>query len=74
MHGAHVDDFRAFVVDFDYDNDGDVDWADFNVFRYCFQGPGATYAPGHLCVGEDGDGDLDVDVADFQRFQARFGR
>ncbi len=57
---------------FDYDTDGDVDLTDFNVFRYCFKGPGKTYAAGHLCLKEDADGDTDVDLADFAGFQAAF--
>jgi hypothetical protein len=72
IHGAHVENFSAICANFDYDGDGDVDFDDYLVFGFCFQGPGVTYAPGHFCAGEDGDGDLDVDLADFCVLQRHF--
>ncbi len=57
---------------FDYDRDGDVDWADFNIFVWCFQGPDNLYNPGHICLEMDGDGDYDVDMADFTLLQQTF--
>jgi len=72
VHGTHAENFHVLCVDFDYDDDGDVDINDFFVFVFCFQGPGTTYSPGHICTGEDGDGDLDVDLADFSVFQTYF--
>jgi hypothetical protein len=59
-------------IPFDYDQDGDVDWADFGVFRFCFREPGFVYAPGNLCRAEDADGDADVDLVDFSAFQRAF--
>jgi hypothetical protein len=56
----------------DFDNDGDVDFADFQVMSFCWQGPGNTYAPGQVCLEFDGDGDRDVDMLDFARFQQEF--
>lgn len=55
---------------FDFDNDGDVDFNDFQVFLFCWQGPGITYPPGQICLEFDGDGDSDVDMADFRLMQA----
>ncbi len=72
IHGAHAENFDVLCVDFDYDDDGDVDIDDFYIFVFCFKGPGTTYAPGHICAGEDGDGDLDVDLADVSLLQAYF--
>jgi hypothetical protein len=60
----------------DYDNDGDVDNADFRYFADCLTGPGQTPNPstGVVCsvvctqvFDFDGDGDVDLnDYADFQ--------
>lgn len=71
-HGAHAENFHAFCVDFDADDDGDVDVNDLNVLLFCMQGPGAAYAPTHFCARADGDGDLDVDLADLAAFQRYF--
>ncbi len=55
----------------DYDDDSDVDLADFAVFGSCFNGPNRLPAqPG--CAGVDADGDSDVDLTDFAQFQACF--
>jgi hypothetical protein len=59
-------------LQFDFDDDGDVDNSDFNIFRFCFQGPGTTYTPGHVCLEMDGDFDFDVDLGDFYLFQQAF--
>jgi hypothetical protein len=72
VHGTRAENFRAFCIDFDSDDDGDVDRDDFIVFSFCFQGPDLTFVPGHFCAAEDGDGDLDVDLADFYLFQRYF--
>ena len=72
VHGAHAENFGVFCADFDYDGDGDVDFNDFLVFAFCFQGPDTTYPPGHICSGEDGDGDLDVDLTDYLVMQAYY--
>ncbi len=58
---------------FDYDHDGDVDWADYLIFVFCFKGPGFLYNPGHLCLNEDNNGDRDVDLNDFAVLQQYFG-
>lgn len=57
---------------FDFDNDGDVDFTDFQVMLFCWQGPGSTYPPGQVCLEFDNDGDRDVDLADFWRMQQAF--
>ncbi len=51
----------------DFDEDGDVDLADFGHFQACYTAPGVTPAPG--CVDADLDGDGDVDPDDFGLFQ-----
>jgi hypothetical protein len=52
----------------DYDDDGDVDSADFMVFQGCYNGP--NNPPQHAgCEESDIDGDGDVDSADFTLFQ-----
>lgn len=56
-------------LQFDFDNDGDVDFNDFQVLLFCWQGPGVTYPPGQICLEFDADGDSDVDMKDFWRFQ-----
>jgi hypothetical protein len=72
VRGTHAENFNALCIDFDSDDDGDVDINDFLAFAFCFQGPNVTYSPGHFCAGEDGDGDLDVDLGDFSVLQTRF--
>jgi len=72
VHGARVDNFSVMALDFDWDNDGDIDLTDFAVFAYCLQGPGDTFATGHMCLEMDGDGDYDVDLADFALMQTIF--
>ena len=57
---------------FDFDNDHDVDFDDFNIFLWCFQGPDLGYTSGHMCLEMDGDGDLDVDQLDFALFQQAY--
>ncbi|RMF80681.1 MAG: hypothetical protein D6744_07975 [Planctomycetota bacterium] len=59
-------------IPFDFDNDGDVDAADFSIYLFCMLGPDATFAPGNVCLDMDGDDDFDVDVADFSMFQRAF--
>lgn len=54
---------------FDYDWDCDVDFYDFTMFLWCFQGPEIQYADGHMCVDVKGEEDLDIDLADFQILQ-----
>ncbi|HOW19720.1 MAG TPA: immunoglobulin domain-containing protein, partial [Phycisphaerae bacterium] len=55
----------------DFDEDGDVDLADFTTFQACFNGPNRPPKPG--CAGNaDFDGDSDVDLTDFATFQACF--
>jgi hypothetical protein len=51
----------------DYDNDCDVDQADYQAFQTCASGPGCAYA--NDCDNRDFDGDNDVDQADFATFQ-----
>ncbi len=55
----------------DFNTDGDVDLADFNLFQVCFNGPNAPWPPS-CSVDADFDGDRDVDLADFLTFQACF--
>ncbi len=59
-------------LEFDFDNDGDVDFADFNVFTFCLRGPGFNYGSTHICREFDGNGDTDVDLGDFAEFQRAF--
>lgn len=57
----------------DFDNDGDIDTEDFNIFVQCFGGsanpPAATCPAG---VDADSDGDGDVDITDFLLFAQNF--
>lgn len=63
----------------DFDQDGDVDLDDFEVFCGCLGGPGVSYDPppsgcaldlgGSGFLAADLDEDGDVDVADFAAFQ-----
>ncbi len=55
----------------DFDNDGDVDLADFSAFSNCFNGPNSPPASAD-CRGPDLDGDGDVDLGDFSLFQDCF--
>ena len=57
---------------FDFDRDGDVDFADFQIYAFCAQGPDVDYPGGNFCLEMDGDGDSDVDLADFELFQLGF--
>jgi len=51
----------------DYDNDCDVDQADFNLFNACLSGSAIPYIGG--CGSKNLDGDGDVDLSDFGIFQ-----
>lgn len=53
-------------TDGDFDDDGDVDLADFAPFEICFTGPGGAFAPG--CEPGDFDGDADIDCSDWAQF------
>ncbi len=55
----------------DFDEDGDVDLADFSVFRMCFGGPNQPL-PYPECGPVDLDGDADADLTDFALFQSCF--
>jgi hypothetical protein len=62
---------RPVYVAADFDQDSDVDLADFAMFQLCFAGPNRP--PGINCsAGADFDNDGDVDLADFAAFQACF--
>jgi hypothetical protein len=54
----------------DFDNDGDVDAADFLIFQGCFNGPNRP--PGKGDADADWDRDGDVDGLDFLAFQGVF--
>ncbi len=54
----------------DYDLDGDVDGADFDIWRTCFSGPQTVSTGG--CDDVRLDEDEDVDVADFTELQRQF--
>jgi hypothetical protein len=66
-------------VQSDFDRDGDVDLADFEVFSACMAGPSVSYdpPPSGCPLNPDADGflaadldqDRDVDLADFRVFQ-----
>ncbi|GJM24081.1 MAG: hypothetical protein DHS20C16_04960 [Phycisphaerae bacterium] len=70
--GTRADNFRAIWLDFDWDDDGDVDLTDFNIFALCASGPATAYPEGHICLSMDGSGDLKIDLADFQLMQEVF--
>jgi hypothetical protein len=53
----------------DFNDDGDVDLADYGVFLWCFSGPGKTL-PYDECHIADFDQDQDVDLVDFAAFLA----
>lgn len=55
----------------DFDNDGDVDIADFSLFAECFRGSGQGI-PNERCRPADLDGDNDIDIADFSTFAENF--
>ena len=59
-------------IPFDFNNDGDVDFADFASFRFCLRGPDLPYAGGNFCLEFDGDGDDDVDILDFAQMELYF--
>jgi len=63
---------NAAPLPFDFDDDGDIDAADFNVFQFCYRGPDDFYVSGNLCLEFDGDDDFDVDVLDFAQMQQLF--
>jgi hypothetical protein len=65
-----VVDFTPPAMDPDFDGDGDVDVADFDILR----GNMYTHLDGNAVTFEDGDidFDLDVDLADFRAFKAQF--
>jgi hypothetical protein len=56
----------------DFNEDGDVDLADFSHFQACFNGPNRPYSFENGCADADIDGDGDVDLVDFSSFQACF--
>jgi hypothetical protein len=56
----------------DFDDDGDVDLADFGHFQSCFNGPNRPPAQATGCDDADVDSDGDVDLADFGVFQGCF--
>ena len=55
----------------DFNEDNDVDLADFSFFQACFNGPNHTPALTE-CQAADTDTDGDVDLIDFATFQACF--
>jgi len=55
----------------DFDRDGDVDQADYDLFASCAGGPGLPAAAG--CETADFDSDNDVDQTDFAAFQRCYG-
>lgn len=55
----------------DFDNDGDIDLADFTTFLACFNGPARPPAQAN-CVEPDFDNDNDVDLTDFTVFLSCF--
>src|SRR5207247_1163033 len=56
----------------DFDQDGDVDQADFGHFQACFSGPGVPQTNPD-CLNAMLDGDDDVDQDDFAIFQRCLG-
>jgi len=66
----HID--APITIPGDFDADGDVDNADFLIFRGCISGPGIPQ-PDPDCQNPDFDGDNDVDQADFGIFQRCLG-
>ncbi|MEW6252726.1 MAG: hypothetical protein AB1716_18980, partial [Planctomycetota bacterium] len=56
----------------DEENDGDIDWEDFEFAAACLLGPGVGARP-CPCRVQDFDQDGDVDLRDCAEFQAVFG-
>jgi len=54
---------------FDFDDDGDVDQADFGVMQACITGQGGGLRPGVDCTCADWDEDLSVDQTDLTKFE-----
>lgn len=54
-------------AEFDTDGDDDVDLADFNAYRVCYDGAG-PYNADHVCAIGDIDQDGDTDLDDFDYF------
>lgn len=69
IHKAQADPLSAWSSDFD--DDGDVDLIDFDLFVTCFNGPNRP-PPVAGCDGPDLDADADVDLSDFSAFAACF--
>jgi hypothetical protein len=59
-------------LQFDADNDGDVDFDDFGPLLFCYRGPGLAFAEGSFCTQFDTDGDRDIDMASIAAFQLTF--
>jgi hypothetical protein len=59
-------------LEFDLDDDADVDLVDFAEFQLCFTGPGQFITADDPCALADNDLDGDVDLADFSAFQLAF--
>jgi uncharacterized lipoprotein YddW (UPF0748 family) len=57
----------------DMDEDGDVDFNDFQFFTFCYSGEGATYVEGNFCLRGDYDEDMDIDTHDLAGFQQTYG-
>jgi hypothetical protein len=55
----------------DFDQDHDVDQADFGMFQRCYSEPGIAQDDS-TCAGARLDADEDVDSDDFTRFMACF--
>lgn len=73
LQGCRVDmgsDETRFGQRGDFDNDGDVDLADYHMFESCLTGPGTDILDHCGCANLDGDND--VDLADFAGFQEAF--
>jgi hypothetical protein len=62
---THLD--TLVLIPGDFDNDGDVDLNDFDIFQACASGPAIPLNPG--CEDKDFDSDNDVDQSDFGIFQ-----
>jgi hypothetical protein len=53
----------------DFDQDCDVDQADYQVFESCASGPGTPHSGTATCPTADLDHDYDIDQSDFAVFQ-----